>query len=162
MQNEFEVNELDLMVDRMTLTHYRDLAANILARMEAIQARYPEGTFEDGELSGEEEEEAPPPPRRAKPGPKPGKKAKAAKRGNIAQRKFSQSIGLSDALRQWPIEHKGTVVVAEFKAARPDFKPNSIDGVVAGLVKKGEFRRDPDQVGVIHATRNLQEVTAEA
>lgn len=133
-------SNLDIALARNSLDFLVSLGQEIVSRANQIRAEFPDGTFDDDDDAGEPEELVPAAPT---PAPKPTVKKKGRPKKPVYQ-----SAGLSQALRDWPKTHDGKLVVREFKAAN-NFKPNSIDGVVAGLVRNGTFVRDTDEPGVV-------------
>ncbi len=119
-----EPNQIDLMLDRRNLIDLRELAAEIIARMEAIEAKYPAGTFEGAEPEPEPEPE---PRATMKRGPK-------TKRINI-------NMTLSDSIRTWVASH-GSINIHEFAKANGHFNKNSVYPTVRSMNKRGHLRQD--------------------
>lgn len=132
-------SSLDLALDRNALQYLTEIGNEIVERVEQIRAKYPEGTFDELEEEGDDEppaSEPVPEPRRA-----PVRRSSPKRPKGRPPKKQYASLGLTDALRAWPRVHDGMVVVSEFKE-QTDYKPNSIDGVIAGLARKGEFTKE--------------------
>lgn len=141
-------SNLDIALARNSLDFLVSLGQEIVSRANQIRAEFPDGTFDDdGDGDGDDEAGEP----EELVAVVPYQAAPAVKKKGRPKKPAYQSEGLTQALRDWPKTHGGKLVVREFKAAN-NFKPNSVDGVVAGLARKGEFVRDKTEPGVLWST----------
>lgn len=134
-----EPNQIDLMLDRRALVDLRALAAEIIARMEAITAKYPAGTFEEPGVNGSEPEELEPLSIKTRRIPK----KKAGKR--------QPAMSLSEAILNH-LKDNSSINIHEFAAKHPGFKKQHMYGVLGGLAKRSSplVAQDEENRAIYH------------
>lgn len=139
MQNE--PNQIDLMLDRRAHADLRLLAAEIIARMEAIEARYPPGTFETPGVNGSEPEEV------LELEPLPIKTRRVQKKKARRQPALSLSESILNHLKDNP-----SIDIHSFAEAHPHFKKQHMYGVLGGLAKRSSplVAQDKENRAVYH------------
>lgn len=143
-----EPNQIDLMLDRRALVDLRALAAEIIARMEAITAKYPAGTFEEPGVNWSEPEELEPLPIKTLP----GRRSTQARR--IPKKKAGKrqpAMSLSEAILNH-LKDNSSINIHEFAAKHPGFKKQHMYGVLSGLAKRSSplVAQDEENRAIYH------------